>query len=290
MPLIGYHLIGFNDGPKSFDEIDYRLLQRRDHIAAVYQFFERCPHRLNFFFHNNDWDRFTGKVADREDRASAWLLHGRIGFRPKYNTNRTPRQDMNYFLAGEPRDLKAINFVFTSNVTGIPKIPMTPWMMAHRMGHVHMLNQENPVIYERLEQWGKIALELVYNHKPVEKTMGLHWYPCGANPGVDALALHGIWKAITTSRAGRMGRVNGFEYVPEWFAQYVRCGELRFSSFFPDRLNLPEILTHDHCVQSKIPAVELTARVKRSTGYVAEFVERQFEDILCRWRGEVIVT
>jgi hypothetical protein len=171
---------------------------------------------------------------------------------------------------------------------------MTPWMIAHRMGHIHMLNQEIPEIYGRLEQWGRIALELVYDHKrdtkQADKLDSMHWYPCGANPATDALYLHGLWKSITTSRAGRMNRINGFEYFPEWFAQYLRFGELRFPAYFPERLNLREICTKDECIRSAVPDGELTAGIRRSTGYVSEFVEQKFEDILCRWRGEVIVT
>ncbi len=285
MPLVGYHLLGF-DAPASFDKSDFQLLQSPEHQEKTEAFFTNCPHRLNFFFHNRKWDR------DHQ-----WLLHGRIGQEtsrgPRYPTGRTSAEDIEFFLAGRPRDPNAINFIFTSNASGKPKFPLSPWMMGHRMGHMQMLYQDIPEILLHLEKFGRDVLSLVYDHKT--PFYGQHYtaegYHCRKNPHHDALYFHALWKALTTSRAGRNHAVNGFDYIPEWLAQYLRFGEVRFPIYMPDRLNLQELYQHEKCVKTPIPEGELVSRWRYyPTSDIARCFGWLFEKVLNKWCGGVIVT
>src|SRR3954462_12967239 len=142
MPLVGYHLIGFDKGPLSFDEANLKLVGSERSRERTHAFFAHCPHKFNLIFYNGDWrqeDALYKKYRRALNADSHWLLHGRIG-----NAFKSKSRDWSLSI---PHDPGAINVVITSNATGeIIPIPLTPWMMAHRMAHVQMLFMDEPSI------------------------------------------------------------------------------------------------------------------------------------------------
>jgi hypothetical protein len=307
MPLVGYHLINFNKKPISFTASDYNLLKSNEHPNRAERFFSRSPHSFNLIFHNarlpitkNDLNRYK---HTRNNIGWFLVMFGRVGGWNRWNLEWSRQQQKHIFLKGNVHifNHNAINIVYTSNVTDSPIIPFTPHIMAHRMGHMHMLCRENIKFMSFLEQWGNLVLTNYYNyniladkcHSVIATTdFQDRVYGWGKNPHMDALWWNAIFKYLTTTRAGRKRQVSGWEYIPEWFAQYINLGKLNFPSELPEKIVLEEIYKNDTALEIPVPVGELCSphQSRYSTKPFSHQIEKYFEEILQGWRGELIVT
>lgn len=303
MPIVGYHLIGFDEGPLSFSETDLKLIASDRNCEKTYEFFDRCPHRFNLVFYNGDWRRENPELYKKYRRARNadfhWLLTGRIGkaFKPK------PMNDSvikSHLLAGVPLDENAINMIYTSNATGKDlMIPMTPWMIAHRMAHIQMLAMDDMSILTYQLEWGYHILKYAYDYKLLRQPDVMDWNERlrpqpkkgGIKPHADARVFHGLFINMSTSRACRIGLLKPwFDYFPEWFAQYIKFGSIRFTPTLPERLDLAKLHDHRGWLKTPFPDHELVTNKTVSTDKFANHMGEKFEGILRKWTGEVIVT
>lgn len=305
MPLVGYHLVGFDQGPLSFEEIDLALIASERSRERTYEFFSRCPHKFNLIFHNGDWrpewPELYKKYRNPINANAHWLLSGRIGneFRWKQR-NKVDHEIREQLLAGCPWYDDAINVIYTTNATGTAfPIPMTPWIMAHRMAHIQMLATEDISILVRQLDWGYQKLKGVYDYKMKPKPNVFEWNerlrPCvkgGANlQSPDARVFHGLFINMSTTRACRTGQLlPWFDYFPEWFAQYIRFGAIRFTPILPERLDLHKLFDDPNRQIVPFPDREIVANREVSTDPFANEMGQKFEGILRLWAGEVIVT
>jgi len=303
MPIVGYHLIGFDEKPLSFNKTDLQLIASDRNCERTYEFFDRCPHRFNLVFYNGDWRREDPNTYKKYRRARNadchWLLTGRIGkaFKPK------PMNDgeiKNHLLAGVPLDENAINFVFTSNATGDTfPIPMTPWMIAHRMAHVQMLAMDDMSILTHQLEWGFHILRYAYKYEMARVPDVMDWNERlrpqpkkgGVKPHADARVFHGLFINISTSRACRTGQLlPWFDYFPEWFAQYIKYGSIRLTPTLPERLDLAKLYDEPSRLKTPFPDREIVTTKTVSTDGFANRMGQKYEGILRKWTGEVIVT
>jgi hypothetical protein len=302
MPVVGYHMIGFDKGPLSFSETDLSLICSNRNIEKVYDFFEHCPHRFNLVFHNGDWRSEEPNNKNYHQALTAhshWLLTGRIGraFRPKPQNN---QEIIKRLLSGVPRDDNAINFIYTSNATGTSfPIPMTPWMMAHRMAHVQMLATDDPSILTYSLDWGYHILKYAYGYELSRKPDVMDWnerlrpqpQKGGVKPHADARVFHGLFINMSTSRACRTGQlIPWFDYFPEWFAQYVKFGAIRLTPTLPEKLDLQKLCDDINRSETPFPNRELVTSKTISTDRFANVMGEKYEGVLRKWIGEVIVT
>lgn len=202
------------------DPKDRAILSNPAYIQKVVDNWSKVKQPFNIYFVNNaEANRHTEVgIVNRE-----WLEKNMPKTYPELNI----RDD-------------AVNLIFTNN-KGSARIQMTPWIMAHRLGHalyrkpfygsgpipVSLFHDATDMM-ERLainlldEAYGiKLPRPLTYSERRAESTILKHFY-----------------HAIGTMRAAREKNLrNHFEFYFECFAQYLITGEIKFNSL-PSMINL----------------------------------------------------
>lgn len=291
--LAGYDFIGFFDkSPLSFSDVDFDLVQRPEHRDRVESFFGKSKHRFRIWFHNAYWNYLydPGGVFTEVERM--WLLMGNLD-NPK-NSILTRSARIDYFLPGITPDPDAINIVFTGNATGIPKIPLTPHMMAHRIGHLYTLY---PTCYRPVLRSATRLLRDAYGHTEhlVTDSHGADLYCWGETADPVSIQLNAILKGITTTRAGRAKRVLAWDYTAEWMAQYISTGEIKFAEIAPYTINPSEVFQEDtnppRNLCKNVGSIEPLVAVKDyPMGEIKEIIEDGYERALNHLKGKVFVT
>jgi hypothetical protein len=119
-------------------------------------------------------------------------------------------------LAGQGPD--NITIVFTNN-TGAERIPLTPWMMAHRMGHA-MRRRTN---YQFDRAWADADRHF---WRAIENILGEDYGIRNTTPEIE----NAFANAIGTMRSARQNQIRrSGEMVYELFAQYLNTGEVKFN-------------------------------------------------------------
>lgn len=305
MPLVGYHLLGFDREPLSFESTDYRLLKHPSHRDRVEAFFANTPWRFNLIFLNCNAEKKVWLYGQTPLRRLEVLLD-------EFGEINEIGQSRRHHQIWQALDQDAINYLYIENLPSVDQIPMTPWIIAHRMAHVPSLDATNHMILEPLLKWNEIILHDCYgfsmprreSFSNIDTRTGLtytsmreFWYevhsPFGDNATPNARLVHGLYQGITTSRAGRMHKIRSADYVPEWFCQYIRHGELRFGRL-PELINpqiLPGNLPEDFNLGYPRQSVTLKSREKERThlGRLEGHFLRYLNEILKDWTGKVCI-
>ena len=133
------------------------------------------------------------------------------------------------------RGSSAINIIFTNN-SGSERVPMTPWIMAHRIGHALVRekgrnqfdNHSNPMAYafSDLIRHTSYILENGYGFRDQRLPVNVKQL-ASASRGYQLLYTK-FWSAICTFRSARTGNMRDwFEVNNELIAQYITTGSLK---------------------------------------------------------------
>lgn len=121
-----------------------------------------------------------------------------------------------------------INVIYTNN-SGSERIPLTGWIMAHRLAHGFQASNRG---------WGKSPAECYYFKEAVDemekafkKAMESYGIPSGYGSMLPMNGpLLGFIRNFCTFRSARESNVrNPFEVIYECFAQYMMTGKVRFN-------------------------------------------------------------
>lgn len=208
---------GDEPGGRSFrHEKDRRLIQNPQAIEKVRQKFGNTDHVLNFYFIDHPQvtkNAERGYMSPDELKAempAAWEL-----------VQQREQQE-----GTDPS--KAINVLFVGNA-GVNRVAMTPWIMAHRIGHAMQSSAPRVARYQQGKNnaWKEFEEDFMGTiRKIVEDVYGwrLDSYPFG-----DKL-LAKFFEVIGTMNSARKGNLGGrpYEFLYELFAQYVTTGSLKF--------------------------------------------------------------
>jgi hypothetical protein len=148
-----------------------------------------------------------------------------------------------------------ITIVYVSD-SGAARVPLTPWIMAHRFGHAIQAstrrNSNGSIGYT----WKNMEEGLI---KPITELMGCYriWgdqvrnsgssyyddtkfnrqYPSNSITGSQSKAYAALFNAIGTMRSARTGKIDRpYEFIYEMFTQWLNSGEVRFNPI-PQSLN-----------------------------------------------------
>lgn len=132
-----------------------------------------------------------------------------------------------------PQKQDEIVVFFTSNI-GAEKVPLTPWMMAHRIGHAFRASRKNDsgintafdYVEKEIFEFFKMVLQNLYN-KQISIEVGIGFFPLIQKPITRALFAN-----IGTMRSARsVNQYNRpYEFIYEMFAQYINTGEIKFNT------------------------------------------------------------
>jgi hypothetical protein len=212
-PLTDFEPMGNFDKPGPFKGPDKKLVPHPTNQLKAQKFFENTPYDFRLFFSN-------------------------ISGTGKYNEYGPMQPDVIKQVFGEYADKivngsqDAITVVFVGN-TGDAKVPLTPWVMAHRFGHAiqagsrrnsgwhvwteaekHFFNNVNECL---TEYYGKTTNSRERSWRDSFKY--------DLTPEYNAL-----FNAIGTQRSSRSGLIKRpYEFLYEIFAQYLGTGSIKFN-------------------------------------------------------------
>lgn len=211
VPLQSYTPMGDFDKPGPFKGPDKRLVPHPTNILKTQRFLEQTPYDFRLFFSNIPG---TGKYSEYGPADDTLL---REIFGPE-----TAQQIIN----GSD---DAITVVFVGN-KGDAKVPLTPWIMAHRFGHAIQAGVRGKQVWHTWTEaekhfFGQInmMLEEYYNkYSPSRFGVTPSSMKGDLTPEYNAL-----FNAIGTQRSSRSGDIKRpYEFLYELFAQYLGTGKV----------------------------------------------------------------
>ena len=218
-PLGDYQTIGDwgeKEKSRSFaHKSDRSMIQNPTAIRKAHQKFGQTEHVLNFYFVNIPGMRKYSETGVVEPEFIAQAM-------PKAWTEIEARgQD------GVDHE-NGINVIFVGNA-GFQRMPMTPWIMAHRIGHAINASEKtgNSGSWKDYEDDAAMffadILQGVYDWNIPARSV---WY---GNRQENKL-LAKFFQGIGGMRSARKGELGGrpYEFLYEMFAQHITQGALRF--------------------------------------------------------------
>jgi hypothetical protein len=150
-------------------------------------------------------------------------------------TGKQSPQDVNKKLNFDPSqqekyDPEAITVVFTNNAAA-EKVPLTPWTIAHRMGHTFIRSYRQGYLNRDAEfefRLGKVESAV---NSILRNAYGANEVGGGSN--VMGTPLHrNLFESIGTMRSARMKKLSRpYEFISECFAQFLLSnGQLKFNN------------------------------------------------------------
>lgn len=216
-PIGDYEAIGNFDKNSSFRrERDRKLIKSERYTQVVKKKFNNSYHLFNLYFVNSP-------KADK---------HTEVGVvTPEWILNNLGEDVYNKVI--DKSGSEAVNVIFTNN-KGAENMPMTAWIMAHRIAHAlgrYSGGKRQVYSYEEanntIKRYTKDILEL-YGY-------GRFSDPNNYNNKRDAirhteLMIKHFFTSVCTFRSARKGEIRDwFEVMHELFAQYITTGKIKFN-------------------------------------------------------------
>jgi hypothetical protein len=213
-PVTDYQTLGDFNKPGSFTTTKYdpAIVKNPKAQQKVYKFFERSPYNFRLYPLNIPG---AGKFMETGRVKLDWL-------------EKNLPQAAEIVKKNPPND--EIIVFYTNNV-GANKVPFTPWIMAHRMGHAFRPN--NYAWGQYAEYWTDQMIQLLDSY------YGAHVFRM-EDPRYVALQ-----NALGTMKSARDRKLSRpYEFLYELLAQYINTGEIKFNP-------LPKVLGYGKLVYGK---------------------------------------
>ncbi len=183
-------------------------------------------------FTNKDFALFTNDSGIKKTNLGLTRRKHNMKFFVSAGTTHRNEGSDELKAAMQERADERLNVMYCSNVTTAENyVPMTSWIMVHRISHTihashgyrHLEEQLHFGVYDMLKSMG-----LIRN----EQRMNMDW---GINQGGE---LAQVYNMIMTMRSARLGLIgNGLDYLGEFMAQYQHGGvKLQRSSEWTPRI------------------------------------------------------
>lgn len=217
-PVADYEMIGDFSKPGAFRDPEHKLIPHPVHIQKVKNFFQAIPIDFRFFMVN---EPKAGKLYRTAGLIREW---GEI----------TPEQVRKAFPEQADKILadsdEAITVIYMGNY-GDRRVIMTPWIMAHRIGHAIQAGNRMDTLFQRNESDWKRAEYYFFGH--INKILrDVYGVPITSNK-IDykfRQQYNGLFNSIGTQRSSREGQIyRPYEFFYELWTQFLKTGELQFN-------------------------------------------------------------
>jgi hypothetical protein len=270
-PLQSYDTMGDFNKPGPFKGPDKKLVPHPTNILKTQRFLEKTPYDFRLFFSNISG---TGKYSEYGP-ADAAKLQEIFG-----------DEQAQKIIAGSE---DAITVVFVGNA-GDAKVPMTPWIMAHRFGHAiqagvrkntgwstwkeaekHFFNQVNSMLYE-------------YYNK------GRAYGGSGSMKSDLTPEYNALFNAIGTQRSSRNNEIKRpYEFLYEIFAQYLGTGKVTFKPL-PGNLGYGrKVWGNPSQYLNMKPEYKNNEDAREAAEILGRDMEYMFDDVLSSSVGKIFV-
>ena len=211
-PITSYEPLGNFDKPGAFrDPLDKRLVTHATAVGNVVKFFANTPYDIRVFPCNISG---TGRYSET-GAVSHEQLVSMLG--PAAEKVIEGSED-------------AINIVYVGN-QGAERMPLTPWIMAHRLGHAIRASavSRGHSYWKTAEQnffrMVNLALENYYR-----KSRSRSDYSNSSFKIAWSAEYCALFNAIGTQRSSVQKQITrSYEFLYETFAQYLHTGHVRFN-------------------------------------------------------------
>ena len=256
-PLQDYVPLGDFNKPGPFRGVDKRLIPHQTNQLKTVKFFEKTPYDFRLFFSHIRGTNKSGQEA------------GLV--QPSAVTAKFSPEVAEQILAGHE---SAITVIFLGNY-GDQAVMMTPWVMAHRIGHA----------VRRGRAWNEVE-----NHffTTVNNILA-DFYGKPGYKGVDNRArieYSALFNALGTQRSSRENLISRpYEFMYEMFAQYIKTGQVTLNA-------LPEHLGYGRKAWGKpTQALAVRPEYKEELSYAADTLGNDmtilFSDVLAECEGHI---
>jgi len=265
-PLTDYVPLGDFNKPGPFrSKVDKKLVTHPTAQLKTAKFFEQTPYDFRLFFSN-----IPGTAKSTElgavDEATVRSIFGAAA---------------DQILEGHE---DAITVVFLGNY-GDQRVMMTPWIMAHRIGHAIQATGRR----KGMDQWRTVEqhffkainqkLAEVYG-KPIARDMHSYYLDYRRSSEYNAL-----FNAIGTQRSSREGQINRpYEFMYEMFAQYIQTGTVTLNPF-PAQLGYGRYVFGNQS-QMKARGDDDLKQAAETLGYDMQLL---FGDVLSMCNGQIFL-
>ena len=266
-PLADYQPMGDFNKPGPFRGADKRLVPHPTNQLKAAKFFEQTPYDFRLFFSNISG---TGKYSEygTMDPETVKIIFG-------------DSDAGEQIVQGHEN---AITVVFVGN-KGDSKVMLTPWMMAHRIGHAI---QATGRMQQSAGPW-KAAEDYFF-----QAINGLldEFYGRRGNPGgqlKDELRgeYNALFNAIGTQRSSRTGQITRpYEFLYELFAQYLGTGQVTLNPL-PKQQDYGRKAWGSSTKSLRLRGDE--EETKYTTEVLARDMELMFDDVLSSMVGKILV-
>jgi hypothetical protein len=268
-PLSDYQPFGDFSRPGPFRGIDKRLVPHPTTKLKAAKFFGHTPYNFRLFFSNIPG---TGKYSEYGPMDTAMIQE----IFKKYAEQ----------ILKDSED--AITVVFVGN-KGDSKVMMTPWIMAHRIGHAI---QSQPMTKYTIP-WKEAEQHFFYGiNRLLEEFYGKSSeFRFGVTPNSMRYDLrpeyNALFNAIGTQRSSRKGQIRRpYEFLYELFAQYLGTGKITLNPL-PQKLDYGRKNWGHSSKSLRLRNDDDEARYTTET--LARDMEIMFDDVLSTLVGKVLV-
>ena len=269
-PLADYQPIGDFDKPGPFRGADKKLIPHPVNQLKAQRFFEKTPYNFRLFFSNIPG---TGKYSEYGimDPDTVKIIFGDAG---------------EQIVAGHEN---AITVVYVGN-SGDSKVMLTPWMMAHRLGHAiqvgargQMRNQQQPWKAGEDHFFGQV-------NSMLEEYYGKSGQPGGNLKAELTPEYNALFNAMGTQRSSRSGEIRRpYEFLYEIFAQYLGTGTVTFNAL-PANLGYGRRAWGNPSRYLNIKPEYRDETVRKQAAEVLSYdMELMFNDALSNVEGKILV-
>lgn len=268
-PLADYQPVGDFDKPGPFRGADRRLVPHPVSQLKTQKFFEKTPYDFRLFFSNIPG---TGKYSEM-GAASAEQLQQMFG------------TEISQQLLNDSQN--AITVVFVGN-SGAAKVIMTPWIMAHRIGHAVQAGgrmNRNQSAWRSAEQHFFSGVNLILSGFYKKADRGSSSAEINWKMSAEYSAL---FNAIGTQRSSRQGEIKRpYEFLYELFAQYIGTGTITLKPL-PKQQDYGRKTFGRSNQQLRLqPGAEQESQY--TTEVLARDMELMFDDVLSSLVGQILV-
>lgn len=209
-PISDYVPLGDFEKPGPFRGPDKKLVPHPANELRARRMFERTPYNFRLFFSNIPG---TGKYSEygAMDQDKIREIFGSQAGR---------------IIQGSEN---AITIVFVGNA-GTDKVPLTPWLMAHRFGHAIQAGRRR---VGGSQGWAEVEKHFFDTINYIlKKGYGKSSEEHGSGPTKRDLTQEysALFNAIGTQRSSRTGKIKRpYEFLYELFAQYLLTGGIQLN-------------------------------------------------------------
>lgn len=220
MPVNNVKLLGGDDSwekRKSFDKGSFEDLKNPQFESTVKAAF-KTEEDFSFYFLNDS--RFT-----KDDSDDYMAEVGEVG--PEHKFWQLSGLDYNDFVSDYD-----ISIIFLGNY-GSELVKLTPWVLAHRIGHAFRASRDNYGIQETFKQMEDMLKDMLnWILEDYGIKLKLRNFP---SYGDEVKYVRPILEALGKFKSAREHKLSRpYEFLYECFAQYLITGEVKFNEDLKD--------------------------------------------------------